>query len=459
MDYMIMFEQQESDKISNKPTDNEQDPPSPKPLGQDSMSDTASQRSTVIPVAVKSNVPKQDNNIQSSNEDSQKLQFVHTPSKALPNLIIDEPSPNDSQISAINTIRNAGIVSNKEPESRQETVRKSAPPATTTNSDQSTFSRKPTHEPIINRRNSVLETSSTAKHSAAAVQEINFQSTTDSRTLQDVKKPRQERGSLVRVSSSRPIKVDMKDARSSLSRTNSFVSTFKSTDSKVASAHSSLENILQRFETGQIGRGTNRIRGTLSDRNSSRRTSIGTWQSRMSNESDRQARVSLHEITSKSVQSPFAIPSTVSGATTQDSYKDNYGDRGIRQSTPRMRPQQPIAEEPVYAAKDQYSDITGVGYQHVAYDEAPASQAPEEEDEYPHADLESQLDDMISLLNDGIDYQRDLTKNETSPFNSPEFAAEASAIHNDRAMLWGKVSLTLLKALYVHLKSKPWVHK
>jgi hypothetical protein len=124
-----------------------------------------------------------------------------------------------------------------------------------------------------------------------------------------------------------------------------------------------------------------------------------------------------------------------------------------------MRPQQPIAEEPVYAAKDQYSDITGVGYQHVAYDEAPASQAPEEEDEYPHADLESQLDDMISLLNDGIDYQRDLTKNETSPFNSPEFAAEASAIHNDRAMLWGKVSLTLLKALYVHLKSKPWVHK
>jgi hypothetical protein len=454
MDYMIMFEQQESDKTSNKPTDNDQDPPSPKPLRQDSISDTASQRSTVIPVAVKSNVPKQDNNIQSSNENSQKLQFVHTPPKALPSSIIDEPSPKDSHISAVNTIRNADIVSNKEPESRHETVRKSAPPATT-NSDQSTFSRKPTHDPIINRRNSVLETSSTAKPSAAAVQETNFQSINDSRTLQDVIKPRQERGSLVRVSSFRPTKVDMKDARSSLSRTNSFVSTFKSTDSKAASAHSSLENILQRFETGQIGRGTNRIRGTLSDRNCSRRTSIGTWQSRMSSESDRQARVSLHEITSKSVQSPFAIPSTVSGSTAQD----NYSDRGGRQSTPRMRPQQPIAEEPVYGPKDPYSDITGVGYQPVAYGEEPASQALEEEDEYPHADLESQLDDMISLLNDGIDYQRDLTKDETSPFNSPELAAEAPAIHNDRAMMWGKVSLTLLKALCAHLKSKPWLHK
>lgn len=97
-----------------------------------------------------------------------------------------------------------------------------------------------------------------------------------------------------------------------------------------------------------------------------------------------------------------------------------------------------VAEEPVYEVKDPYSGITGVGDvgdvgEPEAYEDS--VNAENEEDDHEHADLESQLDDMISLLNDGIDYQRDLAKTE-----SPELVAEVPppSIHNDRATMWGK---------------------
>jgi hypothetical protein len=432
MDYMIMYEQQESDKsAASNPSEKDVSPPSPILSRQVSITD-GSMRAAMIPVAVKNETLSKENNMQMENANEQRQ--ISSPQVA--------PIPITNEVFAKET-HGRDTVSDKQPERRRDSVRKSMPVG---NLEKLQGSFQQGHQTGINRRASVLEhhhtTPSNTKNNNNRVpqnmnvqqQELSQQHQQQKYAQQEMQSQKEERSPLVRVSSSRPIKVDLKDVRGSLNRNSSFA-TVSSTDSKSsAKAHSSLENILQRFETGQIGRGTNRIRDTLKDRAASRRPALGTWQSGMSGADQNDRRVSLREITSRSMQSPtFSASSMDSSASMAP--MDDYNGRYSRQGTPNMIPQQKIIEEPQYENSDPYGAITGVGRpSQEEHGHADSQITGSDEDENPQTDLESQLDDMISLLNDGIDYQLELAK-EDSPELSPR---PQPSIQNDRAIMWGK---------------------
>ncbi|KAG2175920.1 hypothetical protein INT44_000398 [Umbelopsis vinacea] len=412
MDYMILYEQQESDK-SAATNANEKDvvPPSPILSRQGSITE-ASMRPTMIPVAAKMETPPAptENNIQM--EDVNEQRQMSSPQIA--------PTPISNEIFAKET-HGRVTVSDKQSERRRDSVRRSMPVG---NLEKSQGSFQQGYQNGITRRASVMELHHTTDNNHRISQNMNIQPELGQRNQQQEYAQKEERSPLVRVTSSRPIMVDLKDVRGSLNRNSSFA-TVSSTDSKSSvKAHSSLENILQRFETGQIGRGTNRIRDTLKDRAASRRPALGTWQSG-TDQADR--RVSLRDITSRSMQSPTFSATSVDSSASM-STMDDFNGRYSRQGTPKLIPQQKIMEEPQqYETNDPYGAITGVG-RPTQEDHTTGS----DEDENPHTDLESQLDDMISLLNDGIDYQLELAK-EDSPELSPK---SQPSIQNDRAIMW-----------------------
>ncbi|KAI8575189.1 hypothetical protein K450DRAFT_262956 [Umbelopsis ramanniana AG] len=427
MDYMILYEQQESDKsAATNASEKDVSPPSPILSRQGSITE-GSMRSTMIPVAVKMETPPKENNIQM--EDVNEQRQMPSPQVA--------PSPMSNEVFAKET-HGRVTVSDKQSERRRDSVRRSMP---VSNLEKSQGSFQQGYQNGINRRASVLEIHHTTPANATdnnhrVSQNMNVQQELHQQhqrnQQQEVRSQKEERSPLVRVSSSRPIKVDLKDVRGSLNRNPSFA-TVSSTDSKSsAKAHSSLENILQRFETGQIGRGTNRIRDTLKERAASRRPALGTWQSGKSGANQADRHVSLREITSRSMQSPTFSATSIDSSASMAAM-DDYNGRYSRQGTPKMIPQQKIIEEPQYENDDPYGAITGVGRPSQEDHSHDSNQTiGSDEDENPHTDLESQLDDMISLLNDGIDYQLELAKED-----SPELSPKAQpSIQNDRAIMW-----------------------
>ncbi|KAI9284717.1 hypothetical protein BC943DRAFT_325444 [Umbelopsis sp. AD052] len=412
MDYMILYEQQESDKsAATNASEKDVVPPSPILSRQGSITE-ASMRPTMIPVATKMETPPAptENSIQM--EDVNEQRQMSSPQIA--------PTPISNEVFAKET-HGRVTLSDKQSERRRDSVRRSMPVG---NLEKSQGSFQQGYQNGITRRASVMELHHTTDNNQRISQNMNIQPELGQRNQQQEYAQKEERSPLVRVTSSRPIMVDLKDVRGSLNRNSSFA-TISSTDSKSSvKAHSSLENILQRFETGQIGRGTNRIRDTLKDRAASRRPALGTWQSG-TDQADR--RVSLRDITSRSMQSPTFSATSVDSSASM-STMDDFNGRYSRQGTPKLIPQQKIMEEPQqYETNDPYGAITGVG--------RPAQEdhtTGSDEDENPHTDLESQLDDMISLLNDGIDYQLELAKED-----SPELSPKAqSFIQNDRAIMW-----------------------
>jgi hypothetical protein len=436
MDYMIMYEQQESDKsAATNASEKDVSPPSPILSRQGSITE-GSMRAAIIPVAAKKETPSTENKMQS--QDMSEKRPINSPQVA--------PTPVANEVFVKET-HHRDTISENQPERRRDSVRKSMPVG---NSERSQGSIQQGYQNGINRRASTLEHHHTAPTNATdsnnnnrvsqnmSVQQHELSQQRHQQkqeyAQQEMRNQKEERNSLVRVSSSRPIKVDIKDVRGSLNRNSSFA-TVSSTDSKSsAKAHSSLENILQRFETGQIGRGTNRIRDTLKDRAASRRPALGTWQSRMSGADQVDRRVSLREMTSRSMQSPTFSASSIDSSASMAAM-DDYNGRYSRQGTPKLIPQQKIVEEPQYENSDPYGAITGVGRPSQESHAYTNNQTiASDEDENPHADLESQLDDMISLLNDGIDYQLELAKED-----SPELLPKVQpSIQNDRAIMWGK---------------------
>lgn len=429
MDYMIMYEQQESDKsAATNASEKDVSPPSPILSRQGSITES-SMRATIIPVAAKKETSSTENKAQL--QDMNENRPMNSPQVA--------PTPVANEVSVKETYHR-DTVSENQPERRRDSVRKSMPVG---NSETSQVSTQQNHQNGLNRRASVLEhhhsaptnvTDSNRSSQNMSIQQHQRNHQKQEYAQQEMQSQKEERNSLVRVSSSRPIKVDLKDVRGSLNRNSSFA-TVSSSDSKSSvKAHSSLENILQRFETGQIGRGTNRIRDTLKDRAASRRPALGTWQSRMSGADQVDRRVSLREITSRSMQSPTFSASSIDSSASMAAM-DDYNGRYSRQGTPKLIPQQKVVEEPHYENSDPYGAITGVGRpSQEGHGHRNNETISSDEDKNPHADLESQLDDMISLLNDGIDYQLELTK-EASPELLPKVQP---SIQNDRAIMWGK---------------------
>lgn len=319
---------------------------------------------------------------------------------------------------------------------------------------------EPTSQPINSDRNAANESmfSSPTIHRVArqnSIQVATNGATTDNSSSNN---GQQERGSLVRVSSTRPIKLDLNRRRGSLSRNNTVISTVSSIDSQT-SAHTSLEKMLERFKTGEIGAGSQRVKSQSDDNGrDTRRQRIGTLRSRHDNN-----RVALQNRTSwQSTPTPtaeepnynnintYSTPSSPLATATTTAIAFEKPDIPIydpyqRITNLRYSPQEAEEDkynEQLHDATSQHKDehIDEYSHDNVSVDD--------EEADSPTADLESQLDDMISLLNDGIDYQRDLMSRQSSPDSippvEPELLEEAEAdqtdqaVHYEKAIMWGK---------------------
>ncbi|KAG2181414.1 hypothetical protein INT43_008997 [Umbelopsis isabellina] len=457
MDYLVMYEQQEHEKSAAPSEDNDITPISPTLMRQHSVTMASPVKAAPAAPPTQVAAPLETN-----------AQSINVSQNELPEITRDNHKSAEAQTTTREPSKEFASSSIKRDISKQSDIQDTniqkdicPSPVTSNVLEHQPVKRtievapEPTSQPTNPVRNVAKEPmySSPTIHMVArqnSIQVISNGQTADSNSSST---GQQERGSLVRVSSTRPIKLDLNRRRGSLTRNNTVISTVSSIDSQ-GSAHTSLEKMLERFKNGEIGAGSQRVKGQSSDKDDrdSRRQRIGTLRSRHDN-----SRIALQNHTSwQSAPTP----------TTEESKYNNFK----TYSTPSS----PLAtatafEKPDISTSDPYQKITNLRYspqeaEEDKYNEQLHDYTVQHKDEHdyeyshnntstgdedadhPTADLESQLDDMISLLNDGIDYQRDLMSRQSSPDSIPPAEPElleetevnqpGQAVHYDKAIMW-----------------------
>ncbi|KAM3579770.1 formin-binding protein [Umbelopsis sp. WA50703] len=454
MDYLVMYEQQEHEK-STAPSENKEIIPiSPTLMRQDSVT---------IPVTTKVTAPAQT--VAPRNPSTQTMKVkpkeVHASIRDSHKAAEAQPATRDiiKEIASPASNQDLSKQSEVQETSNQSEIRSS--PISRDSMEQQPIKRtiEVAPEPTPQRTHPDRDAAKEPMYSSSTMRRVARQNSiqaSNGRPITDNEpspKGQQERGSLVRMSSTRPIKLDLNRMRGSLSRNNTVISTVSSTDTQ-ASAHTSLEKMLERFQKGEIGAGSQRLKDSSSERET-RRQRIGTLRSRHDNN-----RISLQSRTSwQSLPPPkeesdynytnYSTQSTSStNATTVQMPNYSTNDPYQRITNLRNGPQE--VEEDKYKGQlvdhdeqhddEHNNDERNDDFRH------DTDNVDEGDADHPTADLESQLDDMISLLNDGIDYQRDLMSRQSSPDSIPPAETEpleeievdqpSQAVHYEKAIMW-----------------------